>query len=79
MLVSNENNYYQEFEEDSEVVECRFCHKKYFRKELLREPGSGVIADDICPYCNGFNGWSVNSACGPDIKYINYKIEDMDK
>lgn len=78
MLVG-EDDLYKEFEGDSKFKICGFCHKKYFRKELLREPGSGVIADDICPYCNGFNGWSVNSACGPDIKYINYKIEDMDK
>lgn len=74
-----DDDHYEEFEGESKFVRCGFCHKKYFRKELLREPGSGAIADDICPCCNGLNGWSVTCVMGPDFKYINYKIEDMDK
>lgn len=72
MLVG-EDDLYKEFEGDSEFKRCGFCHKKYFRKEFLRVQEFETIAEDICPYCNG-----LNSMCGPNFKYINYKIEDID-
>ena len=72
MLVG-EDDLYKEFEGDSEFKRCGFCHKKYFRKEFLRVPEFETIAEDICPYCNG-----LNSMCGPNFKYINNKIEDID-
>ncbi|MGE9848426.1 hypothetical protein [Lactobacillus amylovorus] len=73
MLVSEED-YNKEFEGDSEFVRCVFCHKKYFRKEILRVPEFETLVDDICPYCKSLNNINVSA----NVKYINCKLEDID-
>lgn len=71
MISYDENGNLRNFEEDSHIVTCSKCHKKYYQETEEQVAGFRDVDYDICPYCKADNGSSA------EVEYTNYKLEDI--
>lgn len=72
MLSYDENGNLSEFEENTDIVKCPHCNRKYVQEQFEQTPGDREVSNDVCPYCHAVNGRS------GDVEYINHKIDDTD-
>ena len=52
-----------------DIVTCKHCNKKYRQETTDQMAGCRDMEYDICPYCHGINGSSMEE------EYCNYKID----
>ncbi len=66
----NEDGKLQDFPEGTRVVICEACGKRYRQDYEEQVPGFRDKFDDICPYCQACNGYSMSE------EFFNYKLPD---
>lgn len=66
----NENGKLEDFAEETRIVVCKICGKRYRQSVEEQVPGFRDRSEDICPYCNKSNGSSMSE------EYTNSKLSD---
>ena len=69
-LKFNEDGKLQDFPEGTRVIVCQACGRKYRQDYEDQAPGFRDKCDDICPYCQACNGYSMSE------EFTNSKLTD---